>query len=370
MSVRIRLGMVGGGAGSFIGPVHRIASRIDDRFELVAGALASNEEGALVSGRAIGLAEDRIYADFRHMAAEEAKRSDGIEAVVIATPNHLHMEPCRHFLEKGIHVICDKPVTSTLEDALELEKIIATSGCKFLLTHNYSGYPMVREARRLVQSGALGDIRLINMEYIQAWLAGEVCNKQAEWRLDPERSGRGGCVADIGTHAYHLGCYVTGSRAGELSADLHTFGEGRQLDDNAHIKLRFENGAKGLLWASQVAIGYENGIRLRVVGDKAGLEFFQEDPNKLWFTRVGEAKQMLTTGGPGFEGTIRVPAGHPEGFFEAFANLYDGFADILQGKKDDPAGLPGIESGIEGLKFITAAVNSSQANGAWQALRE
>lgn len=362
---RIRLGMVGGGKDAFIGAVHRIAARIDDRYELVAGALSSTPEKSLSSGRLLGLAEDRIYADFNEMARIEATRPDGIEAVAIVTPNHLHFAACKAFLNKGIHVICDKPVTSSMEDALELEVLINKSRCHFLLTHNYTGYPMIREARRMVAAKDLGRIRIINMEYIQEWLAAGNEGKQAEWRIDPSRAGAGGAIGDIGTHAYNLACFVTGLKAESLSADLHSFGEGRALDDNAHIMFRFENEAKGMLWVSQVAIGYENGVKLRIIGDKASLEFFQEDPNKMWFTPLGGPKQLLTRGGAGFRGEVRIPAGHPEGFLEAFATLYSDFADVLQYCNETTKPIPGIEDGLSGLKFIFAAVESSKRNGAW-----
>lgn len=365
---RIRLGMVGGGNDAFIGAVHRIAARIDDRYEFIAGALSSTPEKSLASGRALGLAEDRIYPDFDAMAKAESDRSDGIEAVVIVTPNNMHFAPCKAFLAQGIHVICDKPVTSTLEDALALKGLIKASGCQFLLTHNYTGYPMIREARRMVAAGDLGRIHIINMEYIQGWLAAGDEGKQAEWRLDPARSGAGGCIGDIGTHAYNLATFVTGLEAKELSADLHSFGDGRVLDDNAHIMFRFQDGVKGMLWASQVSIGFENGVKLRIIGDQGSLEFFQEDPNKLWFTPLDGPKQLLTRGGPNSTLVPRVPAGHPEGFLEAFATLYADFADVLQADGKQETIVPGINDGIAGLRFIMAAVKSSSENGRWVSL--
>jgi len=360
--------MVGGGRDAFIGAVHRIATRIDDRYELVAGALSSTPEKSLASGRDLGLAEDRIYPDFETMARAEAARADGIEVVAIVTPNNLHFAACKAFLAQGIHVICDKPVTATLAQAQELETLIHASRCKFLLTHNYTGYPMIRMARAMVAAGDLGPVRVINMEYIQGWLAAGSEGKQAQWRVDPARAGAGGCIGDIGTHAYNLACFVTGLTAEGLSADLQSYGPGRVLDDNAHILLRFAGGVRAMLWASQIAAGYENALKLRVIGEKASLEFSQEDPNKLWFAPLGAPRQMLTRGGPGFVGEVRLPAGHPEGFLEAFATLYADFADVIQtGAVADPA-LPGIIDGIEGLKFIRAAVASSTENGSWQAL--
>jgi predicted dehydrogenase len=362
---RIRIGMVGGGQDAFIGQVHRIASRIDDRYTLSAGALSSTAERSLTSGRAVGLPDDRIYDNYHEMAHAEAARTDGIEVVTVVTPNHLHFDVCKTFLERGIHVICDKPVAMSHTEAEALEKIIATSGCHFLLTHNYSAYPMVREARRLVMEGQLGRVRLVNVEYIQDWLAVDNKGKQAAWRLDPALAGAGGCIGDIGTHAYQLGCFVSGLQPKMLSAELHSFGTDRVLDDNAHIKLRYEGGARGLIWASQIAVGYENGVKLRVIGDEGSVEFFQEDPNKLWFTQLGQATKLLTRGGPGFNGDQRLPAGHPEGFLEAFATLYSDFADILQSDVGMTSVLPGITEGLAGMRFIEAAVQSSSEDGAW-----
>ncbi len=365
---RIRLGMVGGGMEAFIGAVHRTASRIDDKYELVAGALSSTPERAKQSGQQLGLPMDRTYDSYAKMAKAEAARPDGIEVVAIVTPNHLHFAVAKAFLEQSIHLICDKPVTSNLDDALALKSLIRETGCHFLLTHNYTGYPMAREARRMVLSGAIGPIRLVNMEYIQDWLAGDETGKQAEWRLDPERSGAGGCIGDIGTHACNLAQFISGLAVRELSADLHRFGAGRRLDDNAHILFRFEKGAKGLLWASQVAIGNENGLRIRIFGETGSLEFAQEEPNKLWFAQIGKPKQLLSRGGAGFQGQARLPAGHPEGFLEAFATLYSEFADVIRKGETGPVPLPGIEAGIDGLRFITAAVQSAQDGGRWVAV--
>lgn len=362
---KLRLGMVGGGKDAFIGSVHRMASRIDDRFDLVAGALSSSPARSKESGRALGISEDRIYDSFEQMAAAEAARADGIDVVSVVTPNHLHFEICKVFIQRGIHVICDKPITRTLDEANALHDLLKQSKCKFLLTHNYSAYPMIREARRLVEEGRLGNIRIINVEYIQDWLASENNGKQAEWRLDPERAGAGGCIGDIGTHAFQLGEFVSGLTVEELSAELHSFGNERVLDDNAHIMMRYRGVARGMIWASQVAIGNENGVKLRVVGDKGSLEFFQEDPNKLWFTELGKPKTLLTRGGPGTSCDVRIPAGHPEGFLEAFATLYTEFADQLVCSGDRALVLPGVQDGLAGMKFIFAAVESSSRNGSW-----
>ena len=299
---RIRLGMVGGGEGAFIGAVHRIASRIDDQYELVAGALSSTPEKARRSGEALGLAADRIYDDYESMAKAEAKRPDGIEAVSIVTPNHMHAGPAIAFLKAGVHVICDKPLTVSLAEAKKMKAAVEKSGRLFALTHNYTGYPLVRRMREMIQGGDLGVLRLVQVEYAQDWLTGPTekgGNKQAEWRTDPKRSGAGGALGDIGTHAYNLADYVTGLELTELSADLTSFGEGRTLDDNVQILMRFANGARGALWASQVAPGNENGLMLRVYGTKGGLQWRQENPNQLFWSPYEKPTQILTRGGPG-----------------------------------------------------------------------
>ncbi|MDX1732156.1 MAG: Gfo/Idh/MocA family oxidoreductase, partial [Aurantimonas coralicida] len=333
---RIRLGMVGGGQGAFIGGVHRIAARIDDRFELVAGALSSTPEKALASAAEIGLDPERSYGSYVEMAATEAEREDGIEAVAIVTPNHMHFPVAKTFLEVGIHVICDKPMTTTLAEAQELAEIAAASGKVFVLTHNYTGYPMIRQARAMVAAGDLGTIRMVHAEYIQDWLADraeDTGSKQAGWRVDPAKAGAGGSIGDIGTHAHNLACFVTGLKVERLSADLSSFVEGRELDDNANMLLRFAGGAKGMLWASQVAVGNENGLSLRVYGDRGGLEWRQEEPNRLWFTPLGEPKRLLTRGGAGANAAAaavsRIPAGHPEGYLEGFATIYAEAAELI-----------------------------------------
>jgi predicted dehydrogenase len=374
----IRLGMVGGGTGAFIGYVHRIASRIDGDYQLVAGALSSRAEVAAESAKNLGIAADRSYASYEDMAKAEAAREDGIEAVAIVTPNHVHFGPAKAFLEAGIHVICDKPLTSTLEDARALAKITPKNGAKFLLTHNYTGYPLVRQARELIESGALGKIRVVQVEYPQDWLAEptDESNKQASWRTDPERSGAGGCIGDIGTHAYNLARFVTGLKTEAVSADLDAFVPGRKLDDNVHIMLMFEGGAKGMLWASQVAVGCENGLQLRVYGEKAGLEWRQDNPNYMWYTEFGKPKQLLTRGGA-IDGSaasamgVRIPAGHPEGYLEAFGTLYSQFAAIIRGEGSDyEALLPTMADGVEGMEFIAASVKSSQNESRWTKLSD
>ncbi|MDB5540349.1 MAG: Gfo/Idh/MocA family oxidoreductase [Devosia sp.] len=376
---RIRLGMVGGGTGAFIGYVHRIASRLDGDYELVAGALSSNPATAQESGRNLGLAEDRIYTSYEEMAARESARPDGIQAVSIVTPNHVHFGPARTFLEAGIHVICDKPLTSTLQDARALAAIKPKNGAKFLLTHNYTGYPLVRQAREMIKSGQLGKIRVVQVEYPQDWLTVAVEKtgaKGAEWRTDPKRSGAGGAIGDIGTHAYNLARFVTGLKTDAVSADLTSFVEGRELDDNVNILLRFEGGARGMLWASQVAVGNENGLQLRVYGEKGGLEWRQDNPNYMWFTEFGKPKQLLTRGGsitgsPASSMNVRIPSGHPEGYLEAFATLYHQFAEVIRGGGNDVAPLlPSLADGVEGMEFIMASVASSKADGKWTRLSD
>ena len=374
---RIRYGMVGGGEGAFIGAVHRLAARMDDQFELVAGALASTAEKAKASGAALGLASDRIYGSFEEMAEREAARPDAIEAVVIVTPNHVHFPAARAFLKRGFHVICDKPLTSTLADAKALAEVVRASGKLFILTHNYTGYPMVRQARAMVAKGDLGPIRVVQTEYPQDWLTTRLeatGQKQADWRTDPARSGAGGCIGDIGTHAMNLAAFVTGLTLDAVAADLTTFVLGRRLDDNVHVMLRFKGGAKGLLWASQVAPGNENALKLRVYGEKGGLEWAQEHPNHLWFTPFGEPKRLITRGGAG-AGTesgrvTRVPPGHPEGYLEGFANIYQEAARAIRAAREGkpvPSDVifPTVEDGVAGMAFIDACVRSSAAGGSW-----
>jgi len=372
-SRRLRLGMVGGGRGSFIGAVHRIAARLDDRFELVAGALSSDPTRAKASAVELYISEDRAYTDFREMAKSEAAREDGIDVVSIVTPNNMHFAPAKAFLEAGINVICDKPMTLNSAEAEELTSIVEKSGKIFALTHNYTGYPMVRQARQMIAEGALGNIRVIQVEYPQDWLTTKqegADNKQANWRTDPKQSGAGGCIGDIGTHAYNLANFITGLKVTELCAELTTFVEGRALDDNAQIMLRYGNGARGMLWSSQVAPGNENSLKIRVYGEKAGLEWSQEDPNYLLFSPFGEQPRRITRGGPGnfpvAEAGTRIPPGHPEGYLEGFANLYSDIADMIMFETENL--VPTVYDGLDGLKFIEAAVASSNEGAVWKAL--
>jgi predicted dehydrogenase len=378
---KIRLGMVGGGQGAFIGAVHRLAARMDDEYEFVAGALSADPAKAKASGKDLGLAPDRIYSSYEEMAKAEAKRPDGIEVVSIVTPNHVHVPAAKAFINAGIHVICDKPLALSLKEAKNLEALLAKrKDVIFALTHNYSGYPMIRHAKAMVKAGELGDIRVVQGEYPQDWLTTaleKTGQKQAAWRTDPKRSGAGGCVGDIGTHTYQLLCDVSGLTADELAADLSSFVKGRVLDDNAHVMLRFKGGAKGMIWASQVAPGNENGLKIRIYGTKGGLEWKQEDPNYLWYTPFGEPKRLLTRGGagsgPAAGRVTRVPPGHPEGYLEGFANVYTEAARAIKaartGKKPDKdVSFPGIADGVAGMSFIEACVKSSRGNGKWTKL--
>jgi len=375
---RIRLGMVGGGQGAFIGGVHRIAARLDDRYELIAGALSSDPARAAASAAELHIAAERSYADYRDMAKKEAARGDGIDAVAIVTPNHLHGRIATAFLDAGIDVICDKPLTTTLAEALELVQRVRRSGRLFALTHNYSGYPMVRQAREMVAAGELGEIRVVHAEYAQDWLSTDLessGHKQAAWRVDPAQAGAGGSLGDIGTHAEHLARFISGLELAAVSADLTSFVAGRRLDDNAHVMLRYTNGARGMLWSSQVAPGNENALRVRVYGSKAGLEFRQETPNQLWFTPLGQQPRLITRGGTGSGAAAshatRIPAGHPEGYLEGFAQIYRDVAEQIQarwqGRAPDPLAciVPTVEDGARGMKFIEAVVESSRAEGRW-----
>jgi predicted dehydrogenase len=378
MRRKLRLGMVGGGPGAFIGGVHRMALRIDDRYELVAGAMASDPGRARTGAAAVGIAPDRAYGSFEEMVTCEKTRPDRIDAVAIVTPNFAHHAPAKAFLEAGFHVICDKPVTTSLATAIELAETVRATGMIFGLTHNYTGYPMVRQARDMVAAGELGKVRLVQVEYPQDWLTQPLertGQKQAEWRTDPARSGPAGCLGDIGTHAYNLVTFVTGLQCEELAADLSIFVPGRRLDDNVHVMLRYSEGARGMLWASQIAPGNENNLRLRVYGEQAALEWRQEDPNYLAYTPFGEPPRLIRRNGAGARPVAarasRLPAGHPEGYIEAFAQLYTDLAEQISAhiekRAPDPASLlvPGIADGVAGIRFIEGALESSRRNAAW-----
>jgi len=375
-SGRIRLGMVGGGQGAFIGAVHRIAARIDDQYDLVAGALSSTPKKAIASALEIGIAPDRAYGSFEEMAKAEARRADGIEVVAIVTPNHMHAPAAKAFLKAGIHVISDKPLALNAKEAKELVALTKKTGRIFAVTHNYTGYPMIRQAREMIAAGELGDLRLVHAEYAQDWLTERIeatGQKQAGWRTDPKRSGAG-ALGDIGTHAYNLACFVTGLTADSLLADLTSFVKGRQVDDNDNLLLRFKSGAKGMLWASQVAPGNENGLTLRVYGTKGGISWKQEEPNTLWFAPYGQPPRKITRGGAGSGAAAarvtRVPSGHPEGYLEGFANIYSEVARAIRAardgsKLDRAVVFPTVEDGLRGMEFIEAAIKSSAKGSVW-----
>jgi predicted dehydrogenase len=356
-----------------------MAARLDDRWTLVAGAFSSDAGRSRAFGQGLGLAEDRCYGDWQAMAKAEAARPDGVDAVAIVTPNHLHHAPARAFLEAGIAVICDKPLTTGLVDALDLAAVVARTGVPFVLTHNYSGYAMVRQMRAMVAADSLGAIRVVQAEYAQDWLATPLPgNKQADWRGDPAQAGPGGALGDIATHAYHLATFVLGDAAEQVSAETSRFVEGRLLDDDVQLRLRWASGARGQLWASQVAVGAANGLRLRVYGERGGLEWSQEDPDFLRYTPLGEPPRILRRGGPGLsaaaQAATRIPAGHPEGYLEGFARIYADAADLIvsykagQGPGPTALDLPGIGAGVEGVRFIEAAVRSAAVDGRWTAL--
>lgn len=365
----LKLGMVGGGQGAFIGGVHRIAARLDGQFTLVSGALSSDPERAHASAQELGIAANRSYSSYQEMAKAEAKRADGIDAVAIVTPNHLHSDIAQTFLAQGINVICDKPMTATLDQAQALAESASNSDAQFFLTHNYTGYPMIRHARAMIAAGELGALRMVQADYLQDWLTQPAGpdNKQASWRTDPAISG-GGAIGDIGTHAFNLMNFVTSRKARSLSAELRTFVSGRKVDDDARVSLDLGDGAYGKIWASQVAVGNENSLTLKVYGEKAGLEWAQEDPNVLWITPFGQPKQKITRGGAGAgsaaNAVTRVPGGHPEGYLEAFATIYADAAAAIRDPKSVNTNLIGLQDGLDGVRFVSACISSSNQAGA------
>ncbi len=372
----IRYGMVGGGPGAFIGPVHRMAAALDGRYELVAGAFSSDPTMCRAMGEELGLGPERVYDDFRTMAAREGPRPDGIEAVSIVTPNHLHHAVAKAFLEAGIHVMCDKPLTTTLPDAEELCRLSEERDLVFCVTHNYTGYPMVKEARERVRCGALGVIRKVVVEYSQGWLATlleSTGQKQAEWRADPERAGLSSALGDIGSHAHNLAAYVTGLDVEQLFADLGTMVEGRQMEDDATVLLRYVGGARGLLHVSQMSTGERNHLRLRVYGSSGGLDWVQERPNRLRLLSPPGDVTVLYRGSANLtdraRAHTRLPGGHPEGFIEAFANLYRNVADTVLAREGGGAepfadDFPTVTDGARGVHFIQSALRSAE-EGAW-----
>ena len=364
---RLRMGMIGGGPGAFIGPVHRIAAELDREIELVAGVFSSDAGRSRAAGETYRIDPARAYGSLDEMFAAERGRSDGIDFVSIVTPNHNHLPSARAALAAGLPVISDKPATATLAEARELASLVAASGLAYGLTHTYSGYPLVREARARVLAGALGAIRKVVVEYPQGWLAAGAEGKQAEWRVDPARSGPGGCIGDIGTHAFQLAEFITGLKVTELLADLGAVVPGRQVDDDCSILLRFENGARGVLLASQIEVGEMNGLRIRLYGEKGGLLWRQEVPNTLTIHTLDGRTEIVHAGGPQLgpdaASCTRTPTGHPEGYLEAFANIYRDFAAVLRG---EPAPLlPGIDTALRGMNFIDTAVSASRAKAGW-----
>ena len=379
ISRKLRFGMIGGGRGAFIGAVHRVAARMDGQAELVAGAFSSDPERSRASAADLFIAPERAYDSYHEMAAAEAKlRGDRrLDFVVIVTPNHQHFAPAKLFLETGFNVIHDKPVTFDLEQALELREIVEQSKKVFVLTHNYAGNAMVKQARELVRRGVLGDIRKVIVEYSQGWLATDLertGQKQAAWRTDPKQSGASGCLGDIGSHAEHLARYITGLRIAELCADLTTFVEGRKLEDDGNILLRFEGGAKGVLHASQIAVGEENNLNIRVYGTRASLEWRQEDPNDLVVKHPDQPRQTWRRGNDYLaeeaKRVTRIPFGHPEGYLEAFGNIYrEAFRAIAAEVQGDalPEDLdfPTIADGVQGMLFIQTALESARLGARW-----
>ncbi len=372
--------MVGGGRESLIGPIHRIAAQMDNQIELVAGAFSSTAEKSMLSGRDLLISSDRIYDDFKHMIACESALGDEqkVDFISIVTPNNFHYDVAKEALSAGFHVVCDKPITMNLDQALRLEEEVNNSGLIFCLTYNYTGYPMVKEARQMILNGDLGLIRKVVVESPQGWLADaieNVGNKQAAWRSDPAQAGPSSCMGDIGTHCANLAEYITGLSISEVCADLTTFVSGRQLDDDGSVLLRFNNGAKGILWASQVAIGMENALKIRIYAEKGTLEWAQEEPNSLW-VRFGDRPAEIRRTATDFVGTlassnVRLPAGHPEGYIEAFANIYRAFAEdlstVIEGTKnqDFSPDYPNVRDGVRGMYFINAVVKSLISNEKW-----
>jgi predicted dehydrogenase len=380
MSRKIRMGMVGGGRGAFIGAVHRMAAALDGEIELVCGAFSSDPEKSKASGADLYLPPERVYGSFEEMILKEKALPEGerMDFVSIVTPNYVHFPPAKMALEHGFSVVCDKPLSFNTDEALELQQLIESTGLLFALTHNYTGYPMVKQARAMVRNGEFGAIRKVIVAYPQGWLSTrlEATNqKQASWRTDPNRSGAAGAMGDIGTHAENLAEYITGLRITKLCADLHTFVEGRQLDDDGSVLLRFDNGARGILYATQVAAGEENALHIRVYGEKGGLEWHQMYPNDLKVRWLDKPEQLLRTGVgdlyPDAQSAARIPAGHPEGYLEAFANIYRNFAHCLRaklsGQKADPVyeDFPTVEDGVRGMKFIDRVIESSESDQKW-----
>lgn len=371
----LRLGMVGGGQGAYIGNIHRLASRLDGAWTLVAGAFDVDPAKGQAFALAQGIEADRSYGTYLDLIEGEKDRADRVDAVAICTPNFTHYPIAKALIDAGFDVICEKPLTATLEDAIALEALAAKSGRFVGVTYTYSGYPMVHEARVRIAKGEIGKVRTVQVEYPLEWMATAIeqqGNAQAAWRTDPKKNGRGGSIGDIGTHAYHLAGFVTGLKLESLTADLATFVEGRALDDNAHVMMRYEGGARGLLWSSQVALGNSNGVRLRVFGETGSYQWFQEQPNELVYTPLNGRVQIIKRGADDLSEDAklrtRTPPGHPEGYLEAFANLYAGFAEAIRARTEgrEPSALgqnvPLAYDGLKGVAFVEAVVDSAQSD--------
>lgn len=371
---KIRIGFIGGGANSFIGYTHRLAARFDNRFDFVAGVFSKDIKKSILFGTSLGLDKDRCYKNYKEMALEESQRDDGIEALGIMTPSGDHYKIAKPFIENKVHIVCDKPLTATIKDAEKLKKLVEKNKIVFALTHNYSSYPMLREAKEVIKKGKIGNINLINVEYPQGYTVDvkkKNEKKTLKWRLDKNLSGPSMILSEIGTHAYHLLRYVTGLEVDELSAEVNSLSSEITVDDNAFVIMRMNNSARGMIWVSSAATGGENGLKIRVFGNKGAVEWFQDDPNNLKFTEINKPLKIITRASSSVSKfsltSSRLAAGHPEGFFEAFANIYTEFAEAIHKKilKKSEFTFPNIEDGLKGIKFVFMAKKSSNNNAKW-----
>ena len=380
MKRKIRMGMVGGGRGAFIGAVHRMAAAIDGEIELVCGAFSSSAKKSKLSGEDLYLSKDRVYGSYEEMIKTEAQLPLGerMDFISIVTPNHMHFGPAKMALENGFHVVCDKPLAFNMKEAKALQKLVEKTGLIFALTHNYTGYPMVKQAKAMIAKNKIGKIRKVMVEYPQGWLSTFVegtDSKQAAWRTDPKRSGIAGAMGDIGTHAENLAEYITGLKIKKMCADLSILVDGRKLDDDGNVLLEFDNGAKGILSASQIAAGEENNLRIRIYGEKAGLDWSQMEPNSLIVRWLDKSTEIMRTGvgklSPEAQAHTRLPGGHPEGYLEAFANIYRNFAKCVQARLSNKkpnkmyTDFPTVADGVRGMQFIEKVVASSKSKSKW-----
>ena len=371
---KIRIGFIGGGANSFIGYTHRLAARFDNRFDFVAGVFSKDIKKSILFGKSLGLEKDRCYKNYKEMALKESQRDDGIEALGIMTPSGDHYKIAKPFIENKVHIVCDKPLTATIKDAEKLKKLVEKNKIIFALTHNYSSYPMLREAKEIIKKGKIGNINLINVEYPQGYTVDvkkKNEKKTLKWRLDKNLSGPSMILSEIGTHAYHLLRYVTGLEVDELSAEVNSLSSEITVDDNAFVIMRMNNSARGMIWVSSAATGGENGLKIRVFGNKGAVEWFQDDPNNLKFTEINKPLKIITRASSSVSKfsltSSRLAAGHPEGFFEAFANIYTEFAEAIHKKifKKSEFIFPNIEDGLSGIKLVFTAKKSSNNNAKW-----